>query len=229
MYWEEAKTDSENIVPDDIVDLVYGISCRCLPVDHSYELSQAIIGELPWITDEQDVGIHAIHVAESANGWIRPEGPDAILHPSRRTKMTLRIPKHRVKDAEKLIGRELQVGDYPLTIKQFVERPLSPLTTIFSRYIVSGLQNTDTEEQFMENIVALMKALNVRPKKMLCGIEHLINTPEGRVSTRSLMVAELDFNETIILQQKGLGSHRKIGCGIFIPHKDIAEISEDLG
>ena len=227
MYWDEAKGDDNSVVPDDIVDLVYNIKCRCLPVDHAYFLSQAIHEALPWFGEESDTAMHTIHVAESANGWIRPEGPDALLFPSRRTKMTLRVPKHRIQDAEKLLGKKIEVDGHDIELSKMVTRPLSPLTTIFSRYIVGS--SSGGEEQFMEYMVEQMRKINVRPKKMLCGIERFIHTPDGDIETRSLMLADLTFNESVILQQKGLGEHRRMGCGIFLPHKDIAEISEDQG
>lgn len=227
MYWTETEQQDNRNVSDDIVDLVFGISCRCLPVDHAYSLSRAIHGALPWFADEPGAGLHTIHVAESGNGWIRPEGPEAVLHPSRRTKLTLRLPKHRIADAESLAGQQLDVDGYSITVNKSTIRLLSTITTIFSRYIVSA--ETESEMQFMEHIIEQLQVLNIRPKKMLCGIERLIHTPDGDIKTRSLMLADLKFEESIALQQHGLGEHRRMGCGLFIPHKDINQISEDLG
>lgn len=231
MYWEESNNGQEHIVPDDVVDLVFGISCRCLPVDHAWELSQAIQAALPWFADEVDAGIHSIHVAESANGWIRPDAPDALLHPSRRTKLSLRVPRHRIQDAMALTGSELYIGEHALTINKASERPLSDITTVFARYVASNevTDGATSEQLFMEAMIERLHTLNVRPKKMLCGIEKRIRTPEGDLSTRSIMLADLDFSESITLQQKGLGEHRQLGCGLFLPHKDINVISEDQG
>ena len=66
MYWQEDKQDEKRIVPDDIVDVVYNIACRCLPVDHAFALSQAIHETLPWFADEEHAGMHTIHVATEA-------------------------------------------------------------------------------------------------------------------------------------------------------------------
>jgi CRISPR/Cas system CSM-associated protein Csm4 (group 5 of RAMP superfamily) len=35
------------------------------------------------------------------------------------------------------------------------------------------------------------------------------------------MLADLKPEESLRLQQQGLGPHRLMGCGIFIPHKGI--------
>jgi len=38
------------------------------------------------------------------------------------------------------------------------------------------------------------------------------------------MLAELSLEESVRLQQRGLGSHRSMGCGIFLPHKGISAV-----
>jgi len=228
MYWEEKEnTDKLNVVPDDVVDLVFNISCRALPVDHAYALSQAIQSELSWFADEPRAAMQTIHVAESGNGWFRPDGPDQLLYPSRRTKLTLRLPKHRVDDAAGLIGKTLQVDDNTLTITKLTQRSLNATSTLFSRYIV--LDQGLSEMQFLEAALIEFKAMNVHPRKMLCGKETVILTPLGPLRPRSLMLADLKFEESIVLQHRGLGSHGAMGCGIFLPHKDINEIGETMG
>jgi hypothetical protein len=61
---------------------------------------------------------------------------------------------------------------------------------------------------------------------MLCGTETIITTPDKEIKTRSLMLADLSVEESVTLQMKGLGTHRWLGCGLFIPHKDIKEVKE---
>jgi len=228
MYWEEKENAASlKVVPDSVVDLVFSIRCRALPVDHAYALSQAIQSELPWLADEPQAAIQAIHVAESGNGWFRPDGPQQLLYPSRRTKLTLRVPMHRVDDASHLAGKTLQVDGNPLTVTQFSQRSFRAIATLFSRYII--LDEGLSEAQFLEAALNEFKAMNVHPRKMLCGKVSVILTPEGPLRPRSLMLADLKFEESIVLQHQGLGAHRMMGCGIFLPHKDINEIGETMG
>lgn len=222
MYWQEAKENERYIVPDDIVDVVFSIQCRCLPVDHSYSLSQAISAALPWFADEEHAGLHTIHGAESGNGWMRPDDPKALLHLSRRTKLMLRLPKHRIEDAGKLTGRTLNIGGNTMQVEKAVVKPLSAITTLFSRYIVAS-EGMD-ELAFMREMQALLADMGIQPKKMLCGMERVIATPERKIHTRSLMLADLGVEESVRLQQRGLGPGRTLGCGLFLPHKDINEV-----
>ena len=227
MYWQEKQTNTDNNVPDDVVDVIFSIRCRTLPVDHAYALSQTITAALPWFADEDHTAIHTIHVAETSNGWIRPEGPDDLLHLSKRTKFTLRVPNHRIDDAKALIGMSLQVAGNDLEITKASIRNLSALTTLFSRYVIT--EGTKDETEFLARCQQELANMNIKVKKMLCGIEKNINTPDGKIKTRSLMLADLEFDETISIQRQGLGSQQLLGCGIFIPHKDINEIREDQG
>ena len=225
MYWQESKDNERYIVPDDVVDVVYSIRCRSLPVDHAYALSQAIQAALPWLAGEERAGVHTIHVAESGNGWMRPDDPNALLHLSRRTKLVLRLPKHRIDDAGRLTGQTLDIQGNPLQIEKASVRPLSELTTLFARYIVTDGAD---ENAFLQDAMKQLDDMGIRPKKMLCGIERVILAPQRSIRTRSLMLAELTLPESIRLQQQGLGTERKLGCGLFIPHKDIKELQQVL-
>jgi len=226
MFWQEAEDNERYVVPDDIVDIVYNIQCRCLPVDHAYALSHAISGALPWFADEEHAGLHTIHVAESGNGWMRPEQPDALLHPSRRTKLMLRLPKQRVEDAGKLTGQTLDIGGNTMQVEKSTVKPLSTITTLFARYIVT--RDGAGEDAFMQEAMAQLKGMGIRPKKMLCGMENIITTPQKVIHTRSLLLADLAVEEAVKLQQQGLGPHRKLGCGLFIPHKGINAVQPVL-
>ena len=223
MYWEEADKKDGVAAPDDVVDMVYRIECRSLPVDHTHALSDAISDTLSWFKEEELAGLHPVHIPDSGNGWMRSEDPDAILHPSRRTRLILRLPRHRIEDAKGLTGQELEVQGHRIKVGDASERPLVAITTLFSRYIPSA--ETSTEEDFLAESARQLRDRGIRVRKMMCGKTHSIGTPDGRVHTRSLMLAELTLEDSFSLQRSGLGEQQHLGFGVFIPHKDIAEVS----
>lgn len=227
MYWQESNRQETIVVPDDVVDVVYQIACRTLPVDHAWALSQAVQRLLPWIETEPTAGVHTVHVADSGNGWMRPEHADDLLYLSRRTKLVLRVPRQRVDEAQTLVGNTLDVAGHAMKIEQATLRSLSPISTIFSRYVVGAEQDED-ENAFLARVLGELKAMGVEPKKMLCGIEKVLATPERPIRTRSLMIAELTAPESVKVQQFGLGPWRHLGCGLFLPHKDIKELKQAL-
>ncbi len=222
MYWAENATEETGVIPDDVVDVVFGIACRALPVDHLHGLSEALCSVLPWFAEERQAGLHPVHVADSGNGWMRPEDPDALLYLSARTPLVLRLPRERAEDARVLIGRTLEVCGQALRIERAALRPLVAIQTVFSRYIVAA--EGQDEQAFMVQAAADLEKLGIEPKKMMCGRETPVRTAGGAIRTRSLMLAELAPVESVRVQQSGLGPRRHMGCGLFIPHKDIAAV-----
>ena len=211
----------------DIVDAVFAISCRSLPVDHAYALSQAVQAALPWFAEETGAGLHTIHGAASGSGWLRPEGEHAMLQLSHRAKLALRLPRRRLDDAAAMIGRTLQVANQPLRVDSLSVRPLSRITTLFSRSVVLADTNdksADDEVAFLAAATRELGALGIDAGRMLCGRVTPVATPARSYQTRSLMLAGLAPEHALALQQQGLGAGRKLGCGLFIPHKDIADL-----
>ena len=116
MYWSDDQDRKPAfVVPDDVVDLAYRFSGPTLPLDHAHALSTELLSVLPWLAEEPHAGVHLIHGAASGNGWYRPENPDnELLHLSRRSRMRLRVPSHRLEDARQLTGRTLDVDGHAL-------------------------------------------------------------------------------------------------------------------
>jgi CRISPR-associated protein Cas6 len=226
MFWQEDHTDQPFQVPDDVVDVLFAIDCKRLPVDHAYALSEALHGALPWLRETAGLGVHTVHVAGSQNGWQRPEhGSDQHLVLSRRTKLTIRIPRERADDLiEGLKGKTLTVDACSLTVGDGKPKPLSKETTVFARYVAA--QQDDTEDHFLTWAAAELARLDIRVRKALCGKSTPLAGPHGLVHTRSLMLADLTPEESVRLQQRGLGPHREMGCGIFIPHKGIDAVKK---
>ena len=224
MFWTDDKPKVDFTIPDDVVDLVFKLECKTLPLEHAYALSQAIKAVLDWIDEDELAGIHQIHVAESGNGWMRPEDPtNEVLHLSRRTRMSLRVPKERVEDARCLSGQTLDIDGYRENKVASVKQ-LSDLTTLFSRYVICDAEAS--EEQFLLTVAEQLKAMDIPVKKMMAGKQHVIQTPNGGLTTRSVMVADLDKEHSIRLQQRGIGPGRHLGCGIFMPQKGIKPVKD---
>jgi CRISPR-associated protein Cas6 len=227
MYWQEDDTEKAFRIPDDVVDILFAIDCRRLPVDHAYALHAALRDALPWIAEDRSgVAVHAIHVAGSQNGWERPEhGSDQHLIVSRRTKLTLRVPKeHKDQLMEDLRNKTLEVSGCRLTVRAGKVRPLSKETTLFSRYVATLADQS--EDSFLAWAVQELKGQGIRVRKALCGKTTPLTRPDGPLHTRSLMLADLSPAESVRLQQHGLGAHRQMGCGIFIPHKGIDAVKK---
>ena len=228
MFWQEDDKPKAFEVPDDIVDLVFDIQCRELPVDHARDLSAALGDVLPQQPKESGLGVHTVHLAGSQNGWERPDpklGQKLIL--SRRTKLTLRVPAEHIAEVQDALnGAELDIGGCSLKIGKSKQKKLSSQGTVFSRYVVLEPGEEADENAFLQRIVALLRERGIRVKKALCGKTAEMAGPEGPIMTRSIMIADLSPEESVHLQEEGIGPLRHMGCGIFIPHKGIDAVKK---
>lgn len=226
MFWQEDDDKSlAYVVPNEVLDISFAIHCKRLPVDHAWVLSQAIQTALPWFSAEPLAGIHTIHVADSGNGWERPTATQWLL-PSRRTRLLLRIPQQRFTAVQALTGQTLMLADTPLIVGASKIKPFTPAAVLFARYVLSTTD--ESEPAFLQRMAAEIKQVaDFKIKKMLCGKTYTLNTPQGALCTRHLMLADIDQETSICLQQQGLGGGQQLGCGLFLPHKSIQTLNPD--
>jgi CRISPR-associated protein Cas6 len=225
MFWQD-DDDNTNREKSDVIDLLFDLQCREIPVDHAHALSTALREHLPEIGQESSIGVHTIHVAGSQNGWERPEfSREDRLLTSRRTKLTLRVPRERVEEIRQLLhGKKLRLENCEVTIGKAKEKELSKQGTIFSRYV--QCLPDEEEMDFLERMAGELRQHGIKIRKALCGKTTMVYTPEGEVATRSLMLADLKRDESLLLQEVGLGPGREMGLGIFIPHKGIEAVKK---
>ena len=207
---------------DEVVDAVFAIECRSLPVDHAYALCAAIEAALPWFAHEPQAGLHTVHGAASGAGWQRPEGENAELQLPRRTKLVLRLPAHRMADAEVLTGRTLDVSGSPMRVGSLSARPLLRIASLFARSVL--FEGAADESAFVAAATEALRALGIEAATLLCGRDVTLATPQANYRTRSLMLTVATPAQSLALQRRGLGEARKLGCGVFIPHKDVGDL-----
>ncbi len=219
MIWQDEADDTPFTIPDDVVDLSFSISCTSVPADNAYALSAAIIEILPWFSDEPEAGLHIMEGGPSINGWQRPETEDATLLLSKRSKLRLRLPKHRIDDAQQLCGRVLDVGGYSIEVGKFKTLLLGNTDTLLSRYIVSAIE--EDEATFTERMVQELQEMDLGLTKILSGRDHSLAGPDGYINVKSLLVSGMTAEDAVSLQIKGIGPGRSMGFGLFIASKSL--------
>jgi hypothetical protein len=85
-------------------------------------------------------------------------------------------------------------------------------------------QGAADESAFLAAATEGLRALGVEASTMLCGRDVTLATPGGTYRTRSLMLTVATPAQSLALQRQGLGEARKLGCGLFIPHKDVGDL-----
>jgi CRISPR-associated protein Cas6 len=222
MFWnQEEETPAQYQVPDDVFDLVFRLRGTSLDIDHAFALSTALQA---YLSNElcARIGVHGVRMAGSGNGWNRPEQSDAALPLSRRARLAIRVHRDDSEEVGQIMDRTLQIGHQEVTLGNSVMRKLSTIGTLYARAICCDREQSETD--FLTEMAALLKQMNIKVSKMICGRCGEIRTGEDTIFTRALMVADLEAEESVALQQQGLGSGRILGCGLFVPHKGIGPV-----
>lgn len=198
----------------EMVDLSFEVEGAALPADYAWALYRAVAQVLPWLESETGAGIHPLKGA--------PTDRDTLLI-SRRSRLILRLPAARVRDAERLTGCTLDVAGAPLRVGPARVRALVPFATLYARFVTTGSRD---EAAFLEDVAGLLEGLGTRCKFM-CGRSRLARTGEGEIAGFSVMLHEVLLEESLALQQRGLGGGRMLGCGMLVPHKSIRAVRRE--
>lgn len=183
-----------------------------LPEDHGQLLYEALLTHLPWLKDTHEAGIHPIHGAPSGRG---------TLVINRRAKLVLRLPIPRLPDALALVGKSMDLGCGRMEIGDLKEKPLMPFNYLYSPFVDIG---TTDEAVFLDRARASLEALGVQGG-LIPGKQRKMHIPDGDIGGYSLMLHDVTLAHSIVVQERGIGMNRQRGCGIFVPHKSIKEVT----
>lgn len=196
------------------VDLAFALEGRRLPLDHAQPLLEGIRKHLPWLGTHPGAGIHAIAGAPSGE-----TGGDIVIN--RRTRLLLRVPRGEAARAEALCGAELSIDGNALRIGAAQIRELLPHATLYAHRV--DLEAAD-EAIFLAAAGAALQKLGIEAG-LICGKARKIQAEHGLVQGYSLMIHDVAPEASLRLQDAGLGGHRLLGCGVFIPHKSIKDMT----
>jgi CRISPR-associated protein Cas6 len=195
-----------------MVDVVYPLSGERLPRDHRQALADALERVLPGLTAWPGLGVHRVNV-------VAGNGSSALL--SQRSRLALRVRREQVPAMAPLDGARLDVGGYPVQVGHAHLRDLVPHGTLYAHLVTTG---DDDELEFQATIERELKALDVSGRP-ICGHRHTVTIDrKGRLTGFSLMLDGLSPADSMQVLESGLGRHRGLGCGVFVPHRSAAAV-----
>lgn len=185
------------------VDLCFKISGKNLPVDHGFALYGSISRILPSIHEAEEVGLKLVRGRYVGNG---------LLDISPHSELVLRIPAESIRDILPLAGKSLDVQRHRLTVGIPSTRALVPAATLFSPLVTT--RNGQEQSRFEAEIFGQMGLLGLNGRLSI-GKRRTFGIHGKQVVGYSVLVSELNAEESIVLQEQGLGGRRKMGCGVF--------------
>ena len=193
-----------------MVDLTFAVEGDVLPRDHHRALADAVLRALPWLVELRPrVGLHRLNVSGT--------GAAQVLL-SRRTRLVLRLPRERALEAARLAGMRLDIEGHGLRLGDAHLRELLPWGTLYAHFVAT--EESD-EAAFLRAVESELEALGVTCRA-ICGRAQQADA--GRLRGYSVMLDGLSAADALRMQEQGLGAHRELGCGVFVPHKSAAAV-----
>jgi CRISPR-associated protein Cas6 len=194
------------------VDVLFALRGHTLPRDHRPALAAALEQLAPWLADAAHAGVHRINAVAGA-------GSTALL--SQRARLALRVARERVDDLNCLRGARLDLDGHALQLgEQALVRELVPHGTLYAHLVVT---DDDDELAFLATIGRELDAA-VLPCQPICGRRQVIDNGGQALAGYSLMLDGLTPGDSLRVLETGLGRHRRLGCGLFVPHKSAAAV-----
>lgn len=212
------------------INISFFVKGETIPTDHNYALFSALSKLLPDIHEDSDVGIDRI------NGNLLDDRRTQITSKSR---LFLRLPFSKVPAyCNSFSGKEINIKGEKLVIGSVDKyKPIQHESILYSRIVVYS------------HIMDLQKFIEMTQKEAfennLVKCEFAIKTPDGenpfnkkrsiieeggvvprtfemkgeKIKGYGIVVRNLSPEESLFLQENGLGGKRHFGCGLFIPYK----------
>ena len=192
-----------------MTDLAFSVVGDFLRAGYEQPLWNALQAHLPWLEEYPQSGVIPLRGRESPEGFWLP----------RRTKLVLRIPAARVPEALPLSGTTLAWDLTALHIGVGRLRPLSAHPSLHAHLVVSN----EEESGFIATVWQAMQELGIQAQ-WVCGRRHVLQAYDPAISGYSLVLHHLNPEQSLLLQSLGLGTHRSLGCGLFVPYKVIPDL-----
>ena len=210
-----------------LVDVRFRLQGNLIPADHGYPLFSAVSQLIPELHSDEELGVHPIAGRPSGNRCITlAEG----------SSLCIRLPANRIKQVLPLAGTVLSIGEYTVRVGTPQTIALKPAARLYSRIVV--IKGFLEPLAFLEAARRQLEKLDIKGKASLVPQPNIAESNAGKhTGTRSpflrrtirirgkevvgfaLRVDGLTAEESILLQEKGLGGRRRFGCGVFIPDK----------
>ncbi len=96
-------------------------------------------------------------------------------------------------------------------------REIQPYPNVHAHLVVGAAD----EVAFVDDVAATLSDLGIAAN-LICGRQNSLVDGDRRIDGFSLVIHDLKPEDSLDLLYAGLGSHRKYGCGVFVPYKVIS-------
>lgn len=190
------------------VELRFHLVGKSVPVDHGYNLYGALCRHLEWLHEVPDVGIALIRGMFGGSGTL-------LLQPI--SSLNIRTSLEHLPQFLTLAGKQLKLGRHSIRVGVPNTFMLTPAAALYAHLVTT--RNGENEDRFDAEVKRQLEILDIHGTYTR-GPRRTFRVHEKQIVGYSVFIDQLTAEESIRLQEVGLGGRRKMGCGIFVPRKD---------
>lgn len=198
------------------VDLAFPLEGKSLPLDNGYLVYSALSRICPNIHKLKNLSIHPIAGIPQSNKQ---------LQLTKSSKLQIRLPIDLIPSIyEFLAGQTFVIGQnqFNLGIPEF--KPLLPFPSLYSRLVI--IRGQTKPPSFLQSAHRQLKELGIQGKMMFATRAN--GKPQQRQLTMrkeigtfplkgfGVKVSDLSEEDSLTLQQHGIGGKHKMMCGVFV-------------
>jgi CRISPR-associated protein Cas6 len=202
-------------IPMPVIDLSFVLVGGTIPLDHGYSVFSALCKIVPALHGNLQAGVHPVRGQQTAPG---------ILTLTERSRLRVRIPSEEIAPFIAIAGQSLDLDGHRVQVGIPSVEPLVPSPVLASRLVT--FKNALEPGPFLADVHRELDRLRIdatpqlvqssRPQFAGQALRRVLRVRDRRVVGFSLRVLDLTGEESIRLQEAGLGGRRRMGCGVFV-------------
>lgn len=205
-----SPNSSDELEP--FVELKFPVTGKYLPADHNYGLYAGFVHLIPELRQQKTVSILTIPGVGDKQGKI-------LL--TEQSCLRIRLPISRIPLVYQLAGKRFCVGKHEIQIGIPQATSLRPAPKMKARIVtIKGYQEP---ESFLEAVKRQLNELEISGRVIIPldrdgnYIRKTIKIQRFTVVGFTVQISELTEENSVKLQEIGVGGKRHMGCGFFLP------------
>lgn len=198
-----------------VVDLSFRVvATGPISADHGYPLYSSLSRLTPTIHQANNVAIHPIRG--------RLVG-DRLMSLTPQSRLVIRTPHEQVPGLLPLAGKALSLGPTHLQLGVPELRALIAAPSLRSRLVVIKIKDAPsaadlTADLFTAALRRQLDTLEVSPEiDLRLGKRRSLRIKDKEIVGYEVLLAQLSPEQSLTVQEQGLGGRHHMGCGVFVP------------
>ena len=191
------------------VDLAFPVmSTEPIPADHGYHLYGAVSRVLSSLHQQNGIGIHPIRGQQIGN---------RRLSLDQRSRLIFRTDTEGIGGLIQVAGKQLNVAGTNVRVGVPQIWTLRPAAALRSRLVTIKLKEGVDEQSFQDAARRQLDQLAISDEAILTlGKRRTLRIKDKEVVGYEVIIEGLTAEESLDLQEKGIGGRRHMGCGVFV-------------